>query len=282
MFAKAGEAYHAHAVEMNPGVGLRLHSHDYHEVFWVSHGSGIHLFNGESHPVRAGFLAFIRPEDTHNFITLDESMGICNISFHAATAALIEKDLQERGSFSGVFPDGRLSAHLLVTSAMIHDLNSAFARLSIAPRKLLPLYAVLFTLVERLVLDAPAVAVTPVPEWLVHGVESLRDPNMLERGLAGFYRTCGRCREHVARACQIHYGRRPCDLVNQHRLERAAHLLATTEDDILSIALDCGWNNLGHFYTLFNAAYSVTPGHFRRAARYALPAQTSDTSDSAR
>jgi AraC family cel operon transcriptional repressor len=44
----------------------------------------------------------------------------------------------------------------------------------------------------------------------------------------------------------------------------AANRLLTTEDAILDIALDCGFQNLGHFYRLFHSKYGFSPFAYRQ------------------
>ena len=43
--------------------------------------------------------------------------------------------------------------------------------------------------------------------------------------------------------------------------------LATSDEPITSIALDCGLENLGHFYRLFHARYGSTPRGYRLRQR---------------
>lgn len=270
-FATAGEAYHAGASIMAPDAALRAHTHDFHEVFWVASGSGTHLCNGVSRPIGPGFLAFIRPADGHNITAVGGPLCIRNIAFRPRSAALVEQSLREGGT-RGLFPRGKLFAQTTISLALIKEMNAAFDRLAVTPRRPVALHAFLFDLVDRLVSFSPvAREMRPVPDWLSKAVERLRDPEIQERGVRGFYRLCGRCQEHVARASRKHYGRSPSDLLNQHRLERAAALLTATDHGILEITLECGWNNLGHFYQIFKKAYRLSPGQFRKTARRTLP-----------
>ncbi|MFA7345864.1 MAG: helix-turn-helix domain-containing protein [Terrimicrobiaceae bacterium] len=269
-FARPGEAYHAGADVMEGGRASRVHRHDFHEVFWVSNGSGVHRLNGKPHEIRRGSLAFIRPEDAHNFQVRGESMWIRNIAFRAGSAAMILESLGDAGS-TGIFDRKSLGASTVVSPALLVRLDAAFDRLAVLPRRAVVLHAFLFDLVDRLLSEHPGRNEgQSAPAWLSDAAESLSSPGPLESGLAGFYRRCGRCQEHVARACRKHYGCSPSDLVNRHRLQKAASLLATTEESILGIAMDCGWNNLGHFYNLFKRAYQMPPRQFRQMARRTL------------
>ena len=55
--------------------------------------------------------------------------------------------------------------------------------------------------------------------------------------------------------------------VQQIRLERAEHLLATTDKSIEEIANEIGYHNKGYFYKLFQEKYDETPASYRRHAR---------------
>ena len=48
------------------------------------------------------------------------------------------------------------------------------------------------------------------------------------------------------------------------RLEKAEKLLLTTDDKILDIALDCGFNNVSYFNRLFFQKHGVSPSRFRQ------------------
>ncbi|MBN8217015.1 MAG: substrate-binding domain-containing protein [Spirochaetes bacterium] len=51
--------------------------------------------------------------------------------------------------------------------------------------------------------------------------------------------------------------------VNRHRIAQAAHLLASTDDSILTIALGTGFNSHTHFMTFFRREKGCTPSEFR-------------------
>lgn len=62
------------------------------------------------------------------------------------------------------------------------------------------------------------------------------------------------------------------DLVRNIRLVKAAELIETTDRAITAIANDVGYQNISHFYRLFQEHYSCTPAEFREQKR-AQPTQ---------
>lgn len=62
-------------------------------------------------------------------------------------------------------------------------------------------------------------------------------------------------------------GRTFVSFVNEIRIAEACHLLATTDKDILYIALNCGYGNNSHFNRKFLENKKITPSAFRESQR---------------
>ncbi len=62
-------------------------------------------------------------------------------------------------------------------------------------------------------------------------------------------------------------GLTPWDYINIRRINRALELLRTTEDNILDIALQCGYNNTSNFNRIFRGVTGQTPKAYRDAKR---------------
>ena len=59
-------------------------------------------------------------------------------------------------------------------------------------------------------------------------------------------------------------GQRFTAFLNEYRLNAAAEALRTTEDTVLSISEQCGFDNLSYFYRAFKTRYLMTPREYRR------------------
>ena len=56
----------------------------------------------------------------------------------------------------------------------------------------------------------------------------------------------------------------PIEYLNQYRLSTAANLLKTTNDSIMDISFECGYNNVSYFNRAFKAKYNMTPKEYRK------------------
>lgn len=56
----------------------------------------------------------------------------------------------------------------------------------------------------------------------------------------------------------------PIEYLNQYRLSTAANLLRTTDESIMDISFECGYNNVSYFNRAFKNKYNMTPKEYRK------------------
>ncbi len=56
--------------------------------------------------------------------------------------------------------------------------------------------------------------------------------------------------------------------INRTRISHAQMMLANTDNKIITVAMESGFNSLSSFYSAFQAHEGMTPAAFRRAVRY--------------
>ncbi|MFA5056743.1 MAG: helix-turn-helix domain-containing protein [Opitutaceae bacterium] len=61
------------------------------------------------------------------------------------------------------------------------------------------------------------------------------------------------------------------ELLTRLRVDRACHLLAHTEHDLVQIALECGFGDQSYFTRVFRKRTGLTPGDYRRQHQGAAP-----------
>lgn len=62
-------------------------------------------------------------------------------------------------------------------------------------------------------------------------------------------------------------GQSPLEYINQYRLSIAAKQLETTDNAIINIAIDNGFNNVSYFNRAFKAKFCMTPTQYRKQGR---------------
>jgi AraC-like DNA-binding protein len=69
---------------------------------------------------------------------------------------------------------------------------------------------------------------------------------------------------HFQRQFRREFGCTPHELATAMRIQRARHLLMSTELSITEVCLDVGFESLGSFSSLFRKYVGRSPSHFRR------------------
>jgi len=261
-FARPGEAYHFARILLAKKPPKGRHRHSFHEIFWVEEGGGINFINGQRHVLSAGLAFCIHANDVHSVrTTAGHSMRIVNIAFPSRTWLTL------RRRYFGKLPDFFTGpagarkwdlAHLLAT-----ELFTAAEELGHGVRSELKIERFLINFFYRLATLGKGSNTSQLPDWLELACRRLRENMAFAGGVPAFAKLAGRCPEHLARQVRQYMNTTPTDIVNEARLTHAAGELAGDRHSIAEIALDCGIENLSHFYSLFRRRFGCTPRQFR-------------------
>lgn len=83
--------------------------------------------------------------------------------------------------------------------------------------------------------------------------------------LAAEIERLGISQSHFIRLFRQHFHMRPVEYLNKLRVEKAMQLIASTDANILSVALLCGFGSLSNFYELFKRHAGLTPKEYRKS-----------------
>lgn len=254
------DEHHSNAIDF-------AHEHDFYEIFVVTGGRVLHEFGGRAESLPAGSARFIRPRDAHRFDLADgEPYDFVNIPFTPAAfrAAIAYLDAAARAEALCALenpPEATLDAEALAAFARdVRACAEAHDRDRVLRALLARLLVELFFRRE----EAPSPA---LPAWLDALLRELRYPANLRRGLAGLKESAGLSPAYLSRAFRKYLGVTPTAHVNRLRIDYAKYLLKYTNRPVLDIAMECGFENLSHFYHLFARAESDAPAAFRRSFR---------------
>lgn len=258
-----GEFFHLVRVSVTARHPCPLHTHDFAELFLLLRGRGVHTINRHRSPLSVGDFIMVRPGDRHRFDTIDaEGFIIENLAFPRNVLSFLEKRY-----FKGSYQFFRAGRHQLPFSTSLNPskmnwLGQRIERLDGGSRSRLAVEAFLLELLRELSSLTPTGSSSPL--WLARAIDEFGSPLHFKEGTRGLARLAGRCPEHVNRETRKQLGVTATDFVNRRRMEYAARQLRMTSQKINDISLDCGFDNLSHFYGIFRRRFGLTPGKFRK------------------
>ena len=253
--------------EMASGGGF-LHqfsvTETFYELFLVSKGMAIHCINGSTQLLSEGSFVLIRPKDVHKYDFFNQyDFELINIGFPISLfqAAKALTDCPER-----YFDEPELSPHILLDGYNFTDIKRKLLHFekkeagSLRRRyfsSLLPFFLYRF-------LAEPDISGknTLMPSWLSQLLLAMDRPEHFIEGLPCLLRLANMSQEHLNREFRKYLNLTPTEFINTKRMNLAIKLLLETDMEIITICHECGFNNLSHFYRVFQKQFECSPKKF--------------------
>jgi AraC-like DNA-binding protein len=252
---------------------LPEHVHDWHEIVYIYSGEGTIFIDQHFYDVQAGDV-FILPANTihHTVPEFDKPITSTAIFFHTST--LIQSPFMRDFAFMRIFeeskrekvysysiPEGRKNQlEKFLEEMSVEYLNS---RVGSSEILLLHLHMLLLDL-NRHCLKQPESTFDHKPEWLKQCllyIDKHLDKNL---DLLTISTIAAVSPAHFSRVFKKFVGLNITDYVATKRIMLAKEMLLGTTDPIYTIATDCGFNSMPHFFKTFKKNTGLTPKEFRK------------------
>jgi AraC family cel operon transcriptional repressor len=258
-----GESFHIGRAALDGRNAAAPHKQDFPEVFWIEQGQTLHTVNGRESLLDAGDMVFVRSTDSHSLAaTSRQGFVLVNIAFPRATLDFI-KARYFPSDTRWFWKKGPLPETTRLSPARLEWLAHWVCRLDTSRRDQGDIDIFLLELFRELGNDQESQNLKRGPDWLLRGLNQLKNPEIFSGGTEALARSCGRTSQHVNASLQRFHGITATEAVNAARMEFAARELRTGTNKILEICYDCGFTNLAHFYTTFKKTFGTTPRSYR-------------------
>lgn len=239
-----------------------LHYHDFAELLYARKGKVKHTINSQERIFKAGEIILIRPAYSHQMqLDAGEYFEYDVIAFKPTTLSRItRRHLQEMGDFWDMKSKDPITAMLTKRQMLWLESNTSELAANSSSKFLVERF--FLNLAYEISLNPPR-SMGDTPLWLVQAIHKLDDIELSKRGPRILSDLTGRSFEHICRVLKQTSGLTPSQVVNRKRIEHAASQLLLSNDGILEIAIDCGFQSLGHFYKEFRNHYEVSPRQYR-------------------
>ena len=249
-----------------------LHWHEDAEFVYIKKGAGIIIIDGSEHQVSAGDIAFILPGRVHGIFQKDDiSMEYENILFDTKMFSSTQDDFydtfllpffESAVEIPHIFRPGVTGYESIRRYLDSNDNISSHREGAWGIAIKGNMYLLLFNLVtiyEKRIDSSREKKIDrlkPVIKYVeLHYSEPITISQMAS--LTGFSES------HFMRFFKDVFGVSFITYLNDYRLSMAARLLLSTEDTVLDIAQQVGYENLSLFNRQFKRKYSSTPREYR-------------------
>ena len=251
------------------------HWHNEMEIIYIKKGKGTVSIDMHSHYVEAGDIIIVIPGQLHSISQLDKySMEYENIIF--STDMLISKisDTLESDFFIPLLAGNIAIKNLITADDDIYNelalcLNKADNICRTFPKGyklalkacLYEFFFVIYTNSEEISETKSNKNVDRIKTILNYLEANYRHDISIEE----IADVCGFSSSHFMKFFKKNMGDSFINYLNDYRLSMAARTLLSSDDNIIDIAADCGYDNLSYFNRIFKKKYGVTPSAYRKS-----------------
>lgn len=273
----------AYQIEMQPGaVVLDCHWHEELELLIVTSGKALFQIESAYYPVYAGEGIFVNSGELHAGYSLDNSPCAYEaIVFHASClhsgnldliqSRYIDPILRNRFSIIRHIPgNSEWERELLLRVA-----KATFLVLAKAPAFELSAKSELFGIFSLLVRNS-----SPLPsedgnqptdsrlDRLKMALQYMQDHHAQKLSTLDISKYLNISEGHFCRIFKHYFKRTPMEYLNYYRISRAARLLEDTEQKVLEVAMEAGFDNLSYFIGTFKHYMGTTPSKYRNQRKH--------------
>lgn len=244
------------------------HYHDFFEIFLITKGEAVHKINEKEEIIEEGDLVFIRPDDTHHYEKSDDrNCELINLAFPSTTILKLF-DYFGDGFHSDKLLNANYPPRIKLSKIEKEILVSRFEKLNTLKRTnkkkiKTELRILLADIFSRYFIYEEESKNKIIPGWLMKLKSEMEKKENFSAGINKMHELCKRTPEHLSRSFKKYFNESPTDYITNLRLNFAANLLSNSDEDITNIAMDCGFENLSHFYHLFKKRFDASPKEFR-------------------
>lgn len=244
------------------------HNHDFFEIFLITKGVAVHRINDKFEMIEEGDLVFIRPDDIHFYEKSgNKNCELINIAFPSSTVSELfdyfGEGFHSERLLRAVDPPkirlGKIEKDILVSRFEMLNVVSRSNKKKIKTE----LRILLSEIFSRYFRDEEDFKKDGVPGWLAKLKSEMERKEYFVSGINKMYELCNKTPEHISRSFKRYFNESPTEYLTNLRLNYAANLLSNSDEEITTIAMDCGFENLSHFYHVFRKKFNTSPKEFR-------------------
>ncbi len=245
-----------------------LHNHEFYEMTYIKTGKAIHFVNNSRDVLQPGTMLFIRPDDVHRF------MGLNDKTFELVTICVSYELMEEIMRFMNmevaylhrspnplkrIFPNsqGRYITSILeqMMSVIDNEADPNEVKRCVCVHMAHFIYSIV-------TMDNSG---RKMPDWLKRTVEEMEKEENFSLGYDKMLEISGVSPAHLSREMKVFFDMTPSEYVGVKRVGLAKAMFDGGETNMNIIYQRCGFGSLSNFYLVFKKQTGLNPGEYMRA-----------------
>lgn len=243
------------------------HDHDYWEFFYVIRGNVTHIMEKDRSVLTEGMGYLVHPWDRHCFVDASENYMQLNIMISDAgfreMLAFLDASLYQ--SLCSV----KNPMFYMVGSSISRELQKTVHAIQITnvsnQTRITALTKLLWLEVLKLIYRKDSLLNPEYPQWLNTFINEIQKPQNICRKPSELAELTNFSYRHLTRLFLQHTGQTLSDYLLVTRMNYAAMLLRTTQQDLMQISAAVGYDSLSYFIRIFKEHFKTTPKQYRMA-----------------
>lgn len=251
-----------------------IHWHDEFEIIYVKKGCGVISLDFEEHYAEAGDIIIVLPGQLHSISQYENyAMEYENIIFSLEMLISRYSDNLEAEFFSPLITGRILFNHIVERdNPLYYQLSSCLNRADkicasfpkgyelVIKSCLFEFFYIIRSNSEFTPADRTDKNLEKIKEIIKYIEDNFSKPLTVEEvaNVSGFSES------HFMRFFRKATGKPFINYLNDYRLSMASRMLLSSNDKIIDIATECGYDNLSYFNRIFKKKYQKTPSSYRR------------------
>ncbi len=245
-----------------------LHNHEFYELTYVKSGKIIHYVNNGREVIMPGTLLFIRPDDVHRLMPLNdkgfEVITIC-ISYEIMDDIMkfLEMEVHEIHRKASppkrIFPNSQGRYIVSMLDHMMDVIDNEPDEKAVLRCLKTQMAHFIYTLVT---MDNTG---RVMPQWLRNVVNEMDKEENFTAGYDRMIELSGVSPAHLSREMKVFFDMSPTEYIGTKRVTLAKKLFAEGETNMTEIYKRCGFGSLSNFYLVFKKQTGLNPGEYMKS-----------------
>ncbi|OCT12882.1 hypothetical protein A8709_21360 [Paenibacillus pectinilyticus] len=261
------------------------HAHEFVELAFISHGEGEHEYEGTWFPISQGDIFIIEPGKAHGYrVGAGQQLKVVNVLFVPSLLTMELEALSNVTSFMDFFymepflrSDVSFQCKLTLNAKQQFELRELMEQLIhefrskesgyrfLIKTKLIEIFITLSRIYEKNK-QKPLSSITSDREMIERVCQFIESRHASPLTLEQVCSMAGMSQSKFTALFRGVVGKTFLEYRNDMRIRFAKRLLETTDEKIIHIAKEVGFDDLSHFNRLFKQEVGVSPGKYRRSA----------------